>query len=115
MARTGLAALTGGVKEGYEAVDAAKKRKQIRDILGHENVRLKNRERAVGDVQEEGDEFDFAQFEAPKTLGQRFFGWAKGLVTPALAQAPAQAVQAPALVGSRGCAGGGRRVRLLPI
>jgi len=47
-------------------------------------------------VQEEGDEFDFSQFEAPETYGQRALGWVKGLFTPEQAQAPAQAIQAPA-------------------
>ena len=46
MARTGLAALTGGIKEGYEAVDEAKKRKQVREILGTEAARRKRKGQA---------------------------------------------------------------------
>jgi len=93
---TGLAALTGGVKEGYEAVDEAKKRKQVRELLGQETARRKRRGQA-----EEKDierlypgEFNFETFEQPQTIGQKTVGWVKGLFTPEQQQ-PMGALQAP--------------------
>ena len=96
MARTGLAALTGGVQEGYEAVDEAKKRKQIRQLLGDETARRKRKGQAEQKDIERlyPGEFDFETFQQPETYGQKALGWVKGLFTPEQAPAPAQAVPA---------------------
>ncbi len=101
MARTGLGALTSGIQEGYEAVDEAKKRKQIRQLLGDETARRKRKGQAEQKDIERlyPDEFDFNTFEQPQTYGQKAMGWVKGLFTPeqqqpmqAPAPAPAQAL-----------------------
>ncbi len=96
MARTGLGALTGGVQEGYEAVDEAKKRKMVREIYGREAARQKRKGQAdEKDIERlYPGEFDFETFEMPQTIAQKALGWVKGLFTPE--QQPAMgALQAP--------------------
>ncbi len=96
MARQGLAALTGGVMEGYEYVDERKKAKQVRELLGRENVRLKNKAIAEGEDVKRlgGDEFDFETYTPPITFGQKLVRGIKGMF--AGQQQAIQPQQAPA-------------------
>ena len=96
MARQGLAALTGGVKEGYEFVDERRREKQIRELLGQETARLKRRGQAEGKDVERlyPGEFNFEQYEMPQTFGQKLMGGVKNFFRPEQ-QTQALALQPP--------------------
>ena len=88
MAKQGLAALTGGIQEGYEFVDERRREKQVRELLGRENARLKNKAIAESsDVKRLHPEFSFEQYTPPLTWGQKALGWVKGLGQPQQMQA----------------------------
>ncbi len=97
MAKQGLAALVGGFQEGYEFVDERRREKQVRELLGRENIRLENQAKGVEHISE-GD-FDFASFTQPETYGQKLLGGIKNLFRPQQQAVPMQALQAPPASG----------------
>lgn len=98
MARQGLAALTGGYMEGKEFRDKRDREKQVRELLGRENVRLANISTAKkSDVERmRPGEFDFAELEEPENWLQKTGKWLRNLGGGGQQQAvPMQALQAP--------------------
>ena len=95
MARQGLAALTGGAQEGYEFVDDRKKEKAIRELLGRENVRMKNqagKRRKDADRMRSGQYDWWEQYEKPQNWLQKFGGlFGRGQPEPE----PMKALQTP--------------------
>ncbi|HDZ39926.1 MAG TPA: hypothetical protein ENH62_16920, partial [Marinobacter sp.] len=97
MAKQGLAALVGGFQESREFVSRQKREKQVAELFGRENLRMKNlskKQQKDAERMRPGEYSWWDQYEEPQNWLQKFVGkFGRGQPEQAV---PLQPLQMPA-------------------